>query len=211
MKKALISATTLLTLLSPFLLTEAQAKQAGDFMMRGRALLITPDAGGTTTIGGEIDVDDKIVPELDFTYFLSDNVAVELIAATAKHNAEVKGSALGDVDLGSVWLLPPTLTLQYHFNTKGEFSPYVGAGVNYTFFYNDKAAGGAIETLNLKDSFGLALQAGFDYKIDEKWSFNVDVKKIILDTEASVNNGAVTSKEVNINPLFVGVGFGYTF
>ena len=97
-------------------------------------------------IGGDVEISSAFVPELDFTYFFTKNIAAELILATTKHDVNttasnisaVGGPTSADVDLGSVWLLPPTLTLQYHFNTEQGIRPYVGAGVNYTIFYGEK-------------------------------------------------------------------------
>lgn len=195
--------------------TTAYAKGEGEWLVRMRGLLVSPDAGGTTSIGGTVDIDNSVVPELDFTYFLTDNIGIELILATTKHNPVVKASDLGDVALGSVWLLPPTLTVQYHFMPKEDLSPYVGAGVNYTFFYSENTSP-ALESLDLttidySDSFGIVLQAGVDYKLNEKWSVNLDVKKVWLNTDVSIGSGAVTASGVDIDPWIVGFGFGYSF
>ncbi|MAU41733.1 MAG: hypothetical protein CMF31_08930 [Kordiimonas sp.] len=192
--------------------TDVEAKQAGDLLVRARAIVVAPDESGTTPqIGGNVSIDNAVVPELDFTYFITDNIGVELILATAKHHPDVNGTTLGDVDLGGIWLLPPTLTLQYHFNPQGQISPYVGAGINYTIFYSaDLPTGGVATDISYDDGFGFALQAGVDYQIDEKWSLNVDVKKLWLGTDVSVNSGGVTS-DVDIDPWIFGVGFGYTF
>ncbi|MFC7050454.1 OmpW/AlkL family protein [Emcibacter nanhaiensis] len=193
----------------------AEAKEKGDWMIRARGIWVSPDAGGTTSIGGDVDIDDKVVPEVDFTYFVTDNIALELIAATTKHNPVVKGSDLGDVPIGSVWLLPPTVTVQYHFAPQEDFSPYVGAGVNYTFFYSENTSdtldGLGLTTIDYSDGFGWALQAGVDYKIKDQWYFNIDVKKLFLSTDVSIANGAVTAPDVDIDPWIVGVGIGYLF
>jgi outer membrane protein len=119
------------------------AKEAGNLLVRLRMASLVPDtSGGTREIGGTADVDQDTVPELDFTYFFTDNIAAELILATARHRAQVLNSTSGDVDLGEVSMLPPVLTLQYHFNPKSKFSPYIGAGLSYVMFYNvDKGAG----------------------------------------------------------------------
>ncbi|PHZ83311.1 OmpW/AlkL family protein [Paremcibacter congregatus] len=211
MKTTLLKTVSLAALIAAAMPAVSFAKEAGDLLMRARAIYVMPDESATTSIGGTVGLNNDIVPELDFTYFMTDNIGVELILATTKHYATGIDTALGaSADLGNVMLLPPTVTLQYHFNPKGDISPYVGAGVNYTFFYNENAAGGAITDINLKDSFGLALQAGVDFKIDEKWSVNVDVKKIWLDTDVSINGGAVTA-DVNIHPWVLGFGVGYTF
>ena len=120
------------------------------------------------------------------------------------------GTAVGDAPLGSAWLLPPTLSLQYHMPTGNGLKPYVGAGVNYTFFYSENAAGGIINDINLSDSFGFSLQAGVDFELSEDLFFNVDVKKLFLKTDASINSGTITA-DVKINPWIIGAGIGKKF
>lgn len=191
----------------------ALAQQAGDLFVRARAIYVMPDESATTSIGGTVGIDNKVVPEVDFTYFIADNIGLELIAATTKHNVVGLGTALGaSADLGSAWLLPPTLSLQYHLPmSNGEaFKPYFGVGINYTFFYSEKEAGGAITDFNLKDSFGFSLQAGTDFSITENTFLNVDVKKLFLSTDAEINGGAVTA-DVKIDPWIIGVGIGTKF
>ncbi len=211
MTHTLLKSVSIAALIASAVPMTAAAKEAGDLLMRARVIYVAPDESATTSIGGTVGLNNDIVPELDFTYFLTDNIGVELILATTKHSATAINTALGaSVELGNAMLLPPTLTLQYHFNPKGVLSPYVGAGINYTFFYSENAAGGAITDIDLKDSFGLVLQAGVDFKVNDKWSFNVDLKKIWLNTDVSINGGGVTA-ELDINPWIFGVGFGYTF
>ena len=118
-------------------------KAAGDINIRLRGIGVVPTergdiktAGGTDT-GLNVRLGNAYVPEVDVSYFLTPNIALELIAATTKHDVDASGST-GNVDLGSVWLLLPTLTVQYHFAPTSRFSPYVGAGLNYTIFYNEK-------------------------------------------------------------------------
>jgi len=189
------------------------AKEAGDFLVRFRGIAVTPDSSGTTdAIGGQANIDESYVPELDFTYFFTDNIAAELILATTKHDVTVSNTTLpGDADLGDVWLLPPTLSLQYHFMPKSDFSPYLGAGVNYTMFYNQGGESSPVTSVEYEDSFGFALQAGFDYNLGNNWSLNLDVKKLFLETDVKVNGGAINAKDVNIDPWIFGIGFGYTF
>ncbi|WP_417803393.1 OmpW/AlkL family protein [Thalassospira lucentensis] len=187
-----------------------KTKQAGDFLIRGRVLGVVPDEDITSnTLPGSGDVDSDVIPELDFSYFVTDNIAFELIAGTSKHDVSWNtGSA--DVDLGSVRLLPPTLTAQYHFMPDQRFSPYVGAGINYTFFYDAKR--GDSQSISYDDGFGYAFQAGFDYAISGPWSLNVDVKKIFLNTDVTTNVGGTTYKaDADLDPWLFGVGVGYRF
>ena len=190
----------------------ASAKDAGDLLVRLRGIGVLPDESGTTNIGGDVDIGNAYVPELDFTYFFTSNIAAELILATARHDVKVKDSAVGNVDLGSVYLLPPTLTLQYHFFTDKPVSPYVGAGVNYTIFYGvDEPGGGLISDVDYDNEFGWVLQAGLDFAITDRWSFNLDAKKLFLPANVKVNGGAVKSRNADIDPWIVGFGFGYRF
>lgn len=188
----------------------AQEKTDKKWQARLRGVAVMPNASATIgTIGGDVEIGDRFIPELDFTYFFTENIAVELILGTAKHDVKAVKTALGNVDLGSVWLLPPTLSLQYHFNLE-KFRPYVGASANYTFFYNENP--GAVVGVDYKDSFGYGGQLGFDYDLDDTFFINVDAKYLLLSTDVSVDAGtAVVPADVDINPLLIGFGVGMRF
>lgn len=183
------------------------------FLIRLRVIAVVPDESSTIeTIGGEARIGEQYVPELDISYFLTENIAAELILGTTPHDVFVSGTALGTVDLGDVWLLPPTLTVQYHFAPRSaSFRPYVGAGLNYTFFYNQDP--GDVVSVNYDNSIGYALQAGFDIPINDTYFVNFDIKKVFLGTDVTVDAGAAgtVGAEVNIDPLIVGVGIGRRF
>jgi len=187
------------------------AKEAGDLVVRLRGVAFTTDTSGTTdTLGGSARTSDDYVPELDFSYFITKNIAAELILATTKHTVEVKNSAGGDLDLGTVRLIPPVLTLQYHFMPDQAFSPYAGAGINYVIV-SDKSFGRSVNNVSYSNEFGFALQLGFDYKFADKWSFNIDAKKVFVDTDIHVNDGTIRADDTDLDPLVIGIGFGYTF
>lgn len=155
-------------------------------------------------IGGKTSVTDSFVPEADVAYFITDNIGVEAIAAVTKHT--VSNSIAGRV--GSVSLLPPTVTLQYHFDPDGPIRPYVGAGGNYTFFYK---ADNGLPNLDLKNNFGWALQAGVDMPVgDGPYFLNLDIKKLFLHTRATAAAGAVRAS-VDLDPWLVGAGIGTRF
>jgi len=178
------------------------------WLIRVRAIDVAPNESSTVSIGGEVTVSNRVVPELDISYFWTDHFATELILATNSHNIGAVGTSLGDLDLGNVTLLPPTLLAQYHFNPDGKLRPYVGAGINYTFFYNADA--GDLTSISYDDGFGYALQAGIDIGLNDNWALNADVKKLFLNTDASINGGAVTA-DVDLDPWIFGLGFAYRY
>lgn len=185
-------------------LSNAQSEKS-PWQVRGRIINVMPQESSTVNIGGEAKVSDRLAPEVDISYFINDNVAFELIAATTKHNLKHSSGAA----LGSTYVLPPTLTAQYHFTPDKQFSPYVGAGLNYSMFYKEDTAAG-FSDLEVEGGIGYALQAGFDYWVDDHWGANLDVKKLFLNIDTKLNNGGVTA-DVDLDPLIVGAGVSYRF
>jgi outer membrane protein len=178
----------------------------GDILVRARVLGVMPDESATVKpLGGSVSINNSFVPEVDGTYFLTDHIGVELIAAVTPH--KVHHTPTG-INLGK--LLPPTLTAQYHFNPKGKIKPYVGAGLNYTHFFNEDAPGGTITKIDYKDTWGWAAQAGVDVQISDRWYLNLDVKKIKIEPDVVINSGAITAA-AKINPVIVGFGIGYRY
>lgn len=181
----------------------------GTIELRGRFLGVFPEghANSISLIGGRTDLSSSEVPEFDISYFLPYHFAVELIAAVSPHDVGVRGSALGNVDLGKVTLLPPTLLLQYHFQPVQKVDAYLGAGINYTFFFDQSSPSGT--AVRYDNTFGEALQIGFDYDLGHHWVANLDLKHIFLNTNVYVNH-AVTA-DVDIDPTILGAGIGYRF
>ncbi len=176
---------------------------AGDLVMRARVVHLDP-ANKDSIPGLDVGINSKVLPEVDFTYFISPNLAAELIL-TYPQKQDVKA---GGTKIGTLKHLPPTLTLQYHFTDLGlgALKPYVGAGLNYTRFSNvDLPAGLSID----KNSFGGALQIGTDFAIDKNWSVNLDVKKVWIRTDLSA--AGTTLGKIKVDPVLVGVGVGYKF
>lgn len=195
-----------------FVLKAQEDTQKDDFkkwQVRFRVLAIAPSVGDNLTIGS-VDISTAVTPELDFTYFFTKNIAAELILATSKHDVSVDVATGGNIDLGRVWLLPPTINLQYHFYT-GDLKPYIGAGVNYTFFYGVDE--GEVVAVDYDNSFSFSFQVGMDYMLNDKWFLNLDLKKLLLSTDVAVTTAPnnVIPVEVDINPLVIGLGFGLKF
>lgn len=206
--KAGVSVAALM--LAGFMATGTAMAEAGDVRIRARGLWVVPDESATiTAIGGTVDLDTDFVPEIDISYFFAKNWAVELVLASSEHNPVAVGTSLGDVALGDVNTLPPSLVLQYHPFAGETFSPYIGAGINYTLFFGEDRSPAADQRLDYSSSFGLSLQAGFDVKINDQWVFNVDVKRVEIDTDVTVAPGVIA--DVSVDPWTIGVGFGFTF
>lgn len=190
------------------------------WMIRLRVLGVIPEDGGSVNgvANSGLQTSDQVVPELDISYFFTKNIAAELILGVTKHHVTGTGS-LDSLDVGKSWLLPPTLTLQYHFTEFGAFKPYVGAGVNYTWFFSQSAgnvtngAGLRVVDSHLHDSFAPVVQFGFDYMIDRHWGWNVDVKKLWLrpDWNGTLASGAAITGQVKLDPWLIGTGITYKF
>ncbi|OXE37275.1 MAG: hypothetical protein CGW95_02510 [Phenylobacterium zucineum] len=192
---------------------EFQGKHAGLFMLQTRITDVAPAAGdpintaaGAAT-GLKAEVKSSIVPTVGLVYFLTDNIAGELILGTSKHDIKAVGGGT-NLKVHDTWVLPPVVALQYHFAPAARVSPYVGAGLNYMLFYGGKDYNGF--KVKVKDGLGYALQAGVDVAIKDNWSVNLDVKKVYFNTKANINGGALTSK-VNLDPWVVSAGVGYKF
>ncbi|SIO05317.1 OmpW/AlkL family protein [Paraburkholderia phenazinium] len=184
---------------------EMNGIHAGDVLVRLRAISIIPNVSTNNTLSAlNVNVNNAIVPELDLTYMIRDYLGVELILGTSRHQLT---SSLGN--LGGVNVLPPTLLLQYHFNHQGRIRPYLGAGVNYTYFYNNglNVNGQPISITN--HSFGPAVQAGVDVQITKSLFVNADIKKIWMRTDASL--GGASLGRLDIDPVVVGLGVGMRF
>ena len=222
MKKALVLAAAALAA------TPALAHEAGSFIVRAGAAHVAPDDSSSrvTTEGtGPIDGSKATVKSdtqlgLTFAYKITDHIGVELLAATPfSHQINVKGVGAGiDGKFADVKHLPPTLTLQYYPMEKtSRWQPYVGAGINYTTFFQEKLTSAqktnGFSSLSLKDSWGLALQVGMDYMLTDRLMFNAAVWHIDIDTKATLRHDVYGKTKVNvdIDPWVFMVGLGYKF
>jgi outer membrane protein len=184
----------------------AQAQDSGDWIVRARALYMDPANKDST--GLDLNVNEKLFPEVDISYFFTPNIAAELILTyPQKHDIRSGGAKIG-----SLKHLPPTLTAQYHFTGLTGWRPYLGAGLNYTRLMSvnfDDAVDVALEPSVKKNSFGWALQAGFDVPIGGGWLFNVDVKKLQIRTDVSSFGSKVGT--LKVDPVLFSVGVGKRF
>jgi outer membrane protein len=185
---------------------QAMAQQS-PWLVRARAVHINP-ADKSDPVGGVgrsdlLTVSSKTIPEVDISYFFTPNIAAELVLTyPQKHDVMLDGGKIGTFKH-----LPPTLSMQYHFLPDAQFSPYLGAGINYTNISKVKLLDGAASLEH--SSWGLAVQAGVDFKLDKNWSLNLDIKKVQIRSDVMIGGQKVSA--VKIDPLLIGVGVGYRF
>lgn len=198
MKKHAIAAA----LLGSVLCASAFAQQAseGPWMVRARAVHLSSSNGDSTPL--DLSINDKWLPEVDISYFINPNVAVELILTVPQKQT----LSAGGLAIGSFKHLPPTLTAQYHFTNFGGFKPYVGAGVNYTRISSVNLPAGVTVDRN---SFGPALQVGVDIPVAKNMYLNFDIKKVYIRTDVAAAGAKLGTFKVD--PVLVGVGLGWRF
>lgn len=213
--KSLFKKSVISTLIAGSLvLTSASvtAVEKGDWLVRFGAVNVSPNdsstglslIGPTATVG--VDGNSQVFANL--SYMIKENVALELLAATPfSHDIVGTGALSGLGKVGETKQLPPTFSIQYHFKPKASVRPYVGAGINYTIFFSEKATN-TITSLKLDDSLGLAVQVGVDVDITKDWFFNADIRYINIETTATTDLG---TSEVKINPTVISLGVGTRF
>jgi outer membrane protein len=187
-----------------FLAIGASAQEKGSLWVNLGAHVVDPKSDNGSVAGGAFDVTvgDSLRPSVMLEYFVADNLGIEVLAAWPfSHDVELNGTKAATVDH-----LPPTLSLQYHFNGSGAISPYLGVGLNYTLFFSEDTTGpinGA--DLSLGSSWGLAAHGGVNFKLGERWGLGVDLRWIDIDTDVDLNGSDIGT--VEIDPLAYGAYF----
>ncbi|MBK3758890.1 OmpW/AlkL family protein [Stutzerimonas frequens] len=227
MRKTLFTASALaLALTAPL----AQAFEAGDIIVRAGAITVDPREDSSDinhavlgdVAGSKATLDSNTQLGLNFAYMVTDQVGIELLAATPfSHDVGVKGmpGAYAGLNgkLGSLKHLPPTLSVIYYpLEKNSAFQPYVGAGINYTWFFDTELSSSAEDKgfsgLDMKDSWGLAAQVGMDYMLTDNVMLNAQVRYIDIDTTGTTYlAGDKVKVDVDVDPFVYMVGLGYKF
>ncbi len=232
MHKSLLSAAALaLAVVAPL----AQAHTEGDIILRAGAITVNPKADSSSVkvdrgslsgadLGGKATMSSDTQLGLNFAYMITDHVGIELLAATPfEHDVKLKNTGLPQANgkLGTLKHLPPTLSVVYYpLDPKSVFQPYVGAGINYTWIYDEhvgsRATAEGFDNFRASNSWGVAWQIGADYMLTDNIMINAQARYIDIDTHAYVNNSAVgdgTRAKVNVDvdPFVYMVGLGYKF
>ncbi|WGE41221.1 OmpW/AlkL family protein [Actinobacillus equuli] len=199
----------------------AVAHQAGDVVVRAGVVRVNANSESTTKTPTQVDLKVKNNQQLGLTatYMFTDNVAVELLGATPfshKINANVPalGAASGLGRVAIVKQLPPSLYAQYYFfNADSTVRPYVGAGLNYTRFFNAKSTHAAVTNLEVKKhSFAPVANLGVDVKLTDKLSFNAAAWYTRIKTTAKFDAlGAKHEVKLQLDPVVLFAGFGINF
>lgn len=199
----------------------AAAWEAGDWLVRARLINVSPDdssgpisIAGAPVAGSGVSVDSAVTLDIDFTYMFTPNWGAELLLdLSSRHDISATGTLGGLGKIANARVLPPALLLQYHFNPNGKVQPYAGAGINYTYFFDENASAslagalGGSARVSLDSSFGLAAQAGADIDLNNGWYLNLDVKYIDINTTANITSPVgLTRVGVDINPWVYGIG-----
>lgn len=232
MHKSLLSASLIaLALAAPI----ANAHEAGDIIVRAGAITVKPKANSSdvkvdsgplagANLGGKATMDSDTQLGLNFAYMLTNNIGIELLAATPfEHDVKIRNTSLAPANgkLGTLKHLPPTLSVVYYpLDHKSVFQPYVGAGINYTWIYDEhvgsRAQSEGFDNFRAKNSGGLAWQIGADYMLTDNIMINAQARYIDIDTRAYVDNNALAAGtrakvNVDVDPWVYMVGLGYKF
>jgi len=232
MHKSLLSASLIALALA---VPSVQAHEAGDIIVRAGAITVNPDADSSSVkvdrgplagadLGGKATMSSDTQLGLNFAYMITNNLGIELLAATPfEHDVKLKNTALAPANgkLGTLKHLPPTLSLVYYpLDPKSVFQPYVGAGINYTYIYDEhvgsRASAAGFDNFSAKNSWGMAWQVGADYMLTDNIMINGQIRYIDIDTTAYVDNNSVApgtraKVDVDVDPFVYMVGLGYKF
>lgn len=194
---------------------EALAHQQGEFFMRAGSATVRPTEGSDNVLGmGGFSVSNNTQLGLTFDYMVTDNIGIELLAATPfRHRVGLGATG----DLATVRQLPPTLMAQWYFgDAKSKVRPYVGAGINYTTFFdtdfNQTGKDAGLTDLSVKDSWGAAGQVGLDYMVNDNWLLNMSLWYMDIDTEVKFKAGGEEQNiKTRIDPWVFMFSAGYRF
>ncbi|MGC6386831.1 outer membrane protein OmpW [Ewingella sp. S1.OA.A_B6] len=193
----------------------ASAHQAGDVIFRVGTATVRPTEGSDNVLGlGSFDISNNTQMGMTLGYMFTDNIGVELLAATPfQHKVGLQSTGT----IAEVKQLPPSLMAQYYFGDKQDkLRPYLGVGINYTTFYdakfNQTGSDAGLTDLSVKDSWGVATQAGLDYNLDDNWLINMSVWWMDIDTEVKFKAGGEQQNiNTRIDPWVFMFGAGYRF
>ncbi|UPG96450.1 OmpW/AlkL family protein [Luteibacter aegosomatissinici] len=194
------------TLAAALIFAAPIAAQAADtpWTLHFGAHVVDPKSDTGQLAGMSSSISKSTRPTFSVEYRFAPGWTAELLAALPfRHEVRLDGTRAV-----SVKQLPPTLGVNYHFMEGHTISPFIGAGVNYTWFFDKKGRNALDGTrVQLQNSWGAAGHVGVDIRLDERWLFTVDARYMDIDTKVKVNGARVGT--AHVDPWVYGVSFGY--
>ncbi|MDQ6647809.1 MAG: outer membrane beta-barrel protein [Pseudomonadota bacterium] len=193
------------TLLAAAVALPAQAAD-GVWVVRAGVHVVNPQTDNGQLAGAQASITSDTRPTVSLEYLWTPSWGVELLAAVPfKHDVKLDGQRVA-----STRQLPPTLGLNYHFLPEAQVSPFLGAGINYTRFF-DTHGEGALRgaKVRIDSSWGAAAHAGVDVHLSERWMLTADLRWMHIAGDVHVN--AANVGQAKVNPLAYGLSFGYRF
>lgn len=180
---------------------------------------------GTTPPGVQADLNDAATLALVYERNLSGPWSVVLQAGTppvVKMDGAGNGAALGQVGTTRAWF--PAVLAHYTFDGPWGTQPYLGAGVNYTFYTDGQvspaytaAFGGSSSTAKLKSSWGHVLKIGMGFPLGRNWVIDAAYSRYGIKTTATITTATpglgdiARTVDVRSDPNVVGLMLGYRF
>ncbi len=220
-KKILLVLSVVATLAS----AHAMAREVGDILVRVGIAGIYPTAESDdldATANGNVEVQSALSLGLSLTYMVNNNLGIGVLGSWPfEHDIDPKGSSLtgltGNDTVATTRHLPPTVTLQWHFPAMNNLHPFIGAGINYTYFFDEETTGGLGGTgakIDIDDSIGLAVEAGVDVELQDNWLVSGQVWYARIEPEAKITGGTLGLNEkidVAIDPWVFMLSIGKKF
>ncbi|HKK06914.1 MAG TPA: OmpW family outer membrane protein [Gammaproteobacteria bacterium] len=195
----------------------AQALQQGDWLVRVGASTVEPNESssnptGALPAGSEVSINSNTQLSFTVAYMFTNNISFEILGATPfSHDISGAGTLAGAGKIAEIKHLPPTFSVNWHFQPQARLRPYVGAGINYTYFYDEKTQGLGATDISLDSSWGPAVQAGLDYDINNKWFLNANVRYIKISTTAKLTGAVTGNLDVDVDPMVYTLAVGTHF
>jgi opacity protein-like surface antigen len=114
------------------------------------------------------------------------------------------GRSKGFHDRTTIRMLPLSLGLKYQFQFCNCFSPYIGAGVTYTFL-NVKNAAHFVKRHVSREGFGFVLKSGVNINLSEDFLLDLFLDYYYQDVRFHDKH------RVEVGGLRTGIGLGYRF
>lgn len=194
------------TLTAALLLAAPFAAQAADtpWTLHFGAHVVDPTSDTGQLAGMPARVSKSTRPTFSVEYRFAPGWTAELLAALPfQHEVRLDGTRAV-----SVKQLPPVLGVNYHFMERAKVSPFIGAGVNYTWFFDTKGRNALRGThVTMENSWGAAGHAGVDVRLDQRWTLTVDARYIDIDSKVKVNGARVGT--AHVDPWVYGASVGY--